>query len=145
MTPLEVILGGGGLVALFRWLTSRDRLAQQATTQVIKTLEAQLEAKTRELETRLRTVAEDAERRVVSANARADTADLESARFRSERDAERLRREQAEHERDGLRVMVDGLRDTINGALVRLGELESENRDLRKELARDTQDESPSE
>lgn len=130
-----MLLGGGGAVALFRWLTARDRLATAATADVIASLTQQLEAKTREGEARIKAIADNAEQQIKTAQARADQADLESARFRAERDAERLRREQAEAERDGLRSMVEGLRVSINEAVEQFRELEAENRDLRKELA----------
>lgn len=130
-----MLLGGGGAVALFRWLTARDRLATESTEKVIVSLTQQLEAKTREGEERIKALADESERRINAANERAKTADLESARFRAERDAERLRREQAEAERDGLRSMVEGLRVSINEAVEQFRELEAENRDLRKELA----------
>lgn len=135
MTIVEMLLGGGGAVALFRWLTARDRLATAATADVIASLNQQLEAKTREGEERIKALADVSEKRIEAANARALAADLESARFRAERDAERLRREQAEAERDGLRSMVEGLRVSINEAVEQFRELEAENRDLRKELA----------
>lgn len=148
MTIVEMLLGGGGAVALFRWLTARDRLATESTEKVIASLTQQLEAKTREGEERIKTLTDESERRILTANARADAAELASERYRRERDEERARREQAErdrefaeHERDGLRAMVEGLRESINAAVSQFHELESENAQLTKALAnaRDTE------
>ena len=140
MTIVEMLLGGGGAVALFRWLTARDRLATESTEKVIASLTQQLEAKTREGEERIKALADESERRILTANARADAAELASERYRRERDEERARREIAEHERDGLRTMVEGLRESIN-AVSQFHELESENAQLTKALAnaRDTE------
>lgn len=140
MTIVEMLLGGGGAVALFRWLTARDRLATESTEKVIASLTQQLESKTREGEERIKALADESERRILTANARADAAELASERYRRERDEERARREIAEHERDGLRTMVEGLRESIN-AVSQFHELESENAQLTKALAnaRDTE------
>ena len=140
MTIVEMLLGGGGAVALFRWLTARDRLATESTEKVIASLTQQLEAKTREGEERIKALTDESERRILTANARADAAELASERYRRERDEERARREIAEHERDGLRTMVEGLRESIN-AVSQFHELESENAQLTKALAnaRDTE------
>lgn len=140
MTIIEMLLGGGGAIALFRWLTARDRLATESTEKVIASLTQQLEAKTREGEERIKALADESERRILTANARADAAELASERYRRERDEERARREIAEHERDGLRTMVEGLRESIN-AVSQFHELESENAQLTKALAnaRDTE------
>ena len=140
MTIIEMLLGGGGAIALFRWLTARDRLATESTAKVIASLTQQLESKTREGEERIKALADESERRILTANARADAAELASERYRRERDEERARREIAEHERDGLRTMVEGLRESIN-AVSQFHELESENAQLTKALAnaRDTE------
>lgn len=140
MTIIEMLLGGGGAIALFRWLTARDRLATESTEKVIASLTQQLEAKTREGEERIKALTDESERRILTANARADAAELASERYRRERDEERARREIAEHERDGLRSMVEDLRESINAA-VSFHELESENAQLTKALAnaRDTE------
>ena len=140
MTIIEMLLGGGGAIALFRWLTARDRLATESTEKVIASLTQQLESKTREGEERIKALADESERRILTANARADAAELASERYRRERDEERARREIAEHERDGLRTMVEGLRESIN-AVSQFHELESENAQLTKALAnaRDTE------
>lgn len=141
MTIIEMLLGGGGAIALFRWLTARDRLATESTEKVIASLTQQLEAKTREGEERIKALTDESERRILTANARADAAELASERYRRERDEERARREIAEHERDGLRSMVEGLRESINAAVSQFHELESENAQLTKALAnaRDTE------
>ena len=140
MTIIEMLLGGGGAIALFRWLTARDRLATESTEKVIASLTQQLESKTREGEERIKALADESERRILTANARADAAELASERYRRERDEERARREIAEHERDGLRTMVEGLRESIN-AVSQFHELEPENAQLTKALAnaRDTE------
>ena len=140
MTIVEMLLGGGGAVALFRWLTARDRLATESTEKVIASLTQQLESKTREGEERIKALADESERRILTANARADAAELASERYRRERDEERARREIAEHERDGLRTMVEGLRESIN-AVSQFHELEPENAQPTKALAnaRDTE------
>lgn len=133
MTIYELLGGGGALVAAFRWLTVRDRLATQT---LVKTLE-------------------DAERRVKDACARADAAELESSRERErriraeeERDAERARRINAERERDelataneGLRNRVEGLYGTVSQAVDRIAALEGDLNSAHKELARRAVDE----